>query len=216
MYEVSGPTLIGTTGKLNEILGDVTFTSIGTAQGTVYFADSVGYLKALPPSAAGMFLTTQGPNQDPVWSNTPSANEATFLNKSGTQVISGLLPTVITGFTSSPSIPQYNTGSFNPVSGVFTANANSGYYVEAAISYTHTSNAGSRQLIMLRNGVAIAQTTVQPTGNVSITNVISVIASPQLNMTDTITFQFQNINLPAGKVSTIQGGIGSWVSITRS
>ncbi len=199
-YNITGPTRIGTTSRLNEILGDVLLTDIGTNQGTVFFAGSIGpgNLKALLPGVAGQILQTNGINADPSWVNNSGGGGVTngFLaGKTGSDTFVNT-PLQIQNWTvSSPTVglsanPFYNTsGNFNTTTGVYTAPTTGVYALDAYIEYSNTSPAhGSLKTLTFVektsspiNGVIISCGPRQGSGNVDSTEVLHIHAHVQLN-----------------------------------
>jgi hypothetical protein len=217
-YVINGPTNIGNAGQLNTINGNVTLPNIGTAQGTVYYADVNGNLAALVPSTSGLALLTQGPGANPIWGVGHGTDESATLFKSGNQTIGpGPASSIITGYTSVPAAPEYNTGSFNATTGVFTALATFKYQFNVQISYINTTdNSGTRTLTLLRNGVATATSTpIQPTGAIADNQVLMVNITLLLNAGDTISAQFATAGLGGSSNVVVQGGTGTWFAGRR-
>lgn len=192
-YIISGPTTIGTTGALNNFLGDVRLTDIGTSQGTIYFAGATGpgNLKALPPSTAGYILQTNGPAADPSWvlNSASIVTNGFFAGKTAGDTFTNIEIQVQNWNTTSPAAglsvnPFYNTGSpdFNVTTGVYTAPTTGSYLVDAYIEYTNTSPAhGSLKTLKFvevssspANGVIISCGPKQGSGNVDSVEVLHI------------------------------------------
>jgi hypothetical protein len=150
-YIISGPTTIGTTGALNNILGDLRLTDIGTDQGTIFFAGATGpgNFEALPPSTAGYILQTNGAGADPSWVlNSASISTNGFLAaKTAGDTFVNTEIQIQTWNTTTPVVglsvnPFFNTGAnFNVTTGVYTAPTTGTYIVDAYIEYSNTSPA---------------------------------------------------------------------------
>jgi len=183
-YIISGPTTIGTTGFLNNILGNVRFTDIGTSQGTIFFAGATGpgNLQALPPSTAGFILQTNGPAADPSWvlNSASVVTNGFFAGKTAGDTFA-LVPIQIQNWNIVAPVaglsvnPFYNTpANFNLTTGVYTAPTTGSYLVDAYIEYTNTSPAhGSLKTLSFvevssapANGVIISCGPQQGSGNV--------------------------------------------------
>ncbi len=191
-YIITGPTTIGTTGQLNEILGDMRLTDIGTARGTILFAGALGpgNLEGLPPSTAGFVLQTNGPGADPTWvSNGASANANGFSagKVAGDTFVNIVIP-IQNWSVASPTVglsgnPFFNTGpDFVPATGVYTAPIDGAYMVDAYIEYSNTSPAhGSLKTLTFvettstpANGIIVSCGPRQGSGNVLSTEVLHI------------------------------------------
>lgn len=192
-YVISGPTTIGTTGFLNNFLGDIRFTNVGTAQGTIFFAGAAGpgNLQALAPSTAGYILQTNGPAADPSWVlNSSSITTNGFLvGKTAGDTFINTEVYVQNWNTTAPAPgltvnPFFNTGGpdFNTTTGVYTAPTTGAYLVDAYIEYSNTSPAhGSLKTLKFvetsstpANGVIVQCGPKQGSGNVASTEVLHI------------------------------------------
>ena len=191
-YVISGPTTIGTTGALNNFLGNVRLTDIGTSQGTIYFAGATGpgNLKALSPSTAGFILQTNGPASDPSWvlnSASIITNGFFAAKTAGTTFTNTEIQIANWNITTpAPSLsvnPFYNTGgNFNVATGTYTAPTTGSYLVDAYIEYLNTSPAhGSLKTLTFvettsapANGVIVSCGPKQGSGNVLSTEVLHI------------------------------------------
>jgi len=171
-YQIDGPTQIGTTGQLNEILGNARLTNITSNPGDIVYANGSNNLTALAPVASSLLLmnpagtapTWLGPGTNgyaltmsagaPVWaSQSPEVSGYGFMAvKNGAQTGIINTPTVIAPWVTPPtaSSGQYDTtsGGFNATTGVFTVPATPSagtkkYNIEANISFTQTSNSST-------------------------------------------------------------------------
>lgn len=206
-YKITGPTTIGTTGRLNEILGDLRFTDIGTDQGTIFFAGTTGpgNLQALPPSTPGYILQTNGSGADPSWVLNSSAvlTNGFSAAKTAGDTFSDIELQIqnwnITSPTGLTINPFYNTGDFDTASGVYVAPTTGSYLVDAYIEYSNDSPAHGTlktlRLVELSStppGVAIVQCGPrQGSGNVLSTEVLHIHQSIKLAAGATYTLTIQ-------------------------
>lgn len=192
-YVISGPTTIGTAGQLNNILGNVRFTNIGTAQGTIFFAGATGpgNLTALAPSTSGFILQTNGAGADPSWvlNSASLATNGFFAAKTAGDTFIDTPIQIQTWNLTAPAAglsvnPFYNTGGpdFNVTTGVYTAPSTGAYLVDAYIEYSNTSPAhGSLKTLSFvetsstpANGVIVSCGPKQGSGNVSSNEVLHI------------------------------------------
>lgn len=197
-YVINGPTTIGDTGALNEILGDVSLTDITTTQGNVLSVDASGNLSAVATGTANQVLTSNGAGAEPTFQNVPGATDENFaVDKDGGDTFSNT-PTVVANWNTTATY-RYNTGSFNTTTGVFTV-ANTGKFsFKATISYTNTGgsgNSGSRTLELYdtTNATVIASVTDQPGGSNSIDHYLTIDTDATLTAADTVALRFYRSN----------------------
>jgi hypothetical protein len=199
-YIITGPTTIGTTGQLNNFLGNVRLTDIGTTWGDIFFAGQTGpgNLEALVPGTPGQVLQTNGAGADPSWVN----NSATLMTngfsvgKTGADTFTDTAIQIQNWATTAPAAglsvnPFYNTGGpdFNATTGVYTPSTTGVYIVDAYIEYSNTSPAhGSLKTLTFvqvnsgpANGVIISCGPRQGSGNVASTEVLHIHQSVKLN-----------------------------------
>ncbi len=199
-YIITGPTEIGTTGQLNNILGDLRLTDIGVDQGTVFFAGATGpgNIQALPPGVAGQVLQTNGAAMDPTWvNNTATLTTNGFCaGKTAGDTFADTEIQIQNWSTTTPTVglttnPFYNTGpDFNATTGVFTAPTTAVYIVDAYIQYSNTSPAhGSLKTLTFvevtsgpANGIIISCGPKQGSGNVESTETLHIHQAVRLSV----------------------------------
>jgi len=198
-YIINGPTTIGDTGQLNEILGDVRLTDITSAFGDIVYADTSNNLARLAPGTSGQILQTNGVGAAPSWVSSATNIVGFSARKTGTQ---GGITTTATAITtwSTATAPEYDNtgGDFNGTTGVFTAPANGTWLLQANVSFTTTSNAGSRSVsVFIDDGVtptAEYTYTFQPTGNVALSTNVPITVQIALTSTYDVTLRASTTN----------------------
>lgn len=110
------------------------------------------------------------------------------------------------------------SGAFDTANGIFTVAANGYYLINAGIQFTNSSNAGNRNVRVIRNNTnALIQQQWQPTGNTAAPQVINVGGTFRLTTSDQIALQVwpsNNANLINLVASPGQAN-GTYLSIER-
>lgn len=237
-YIIDGPSIIGTTGLQVLIHGPVTLgdsTQNTTLQGSVFTPTlttgtgdivycsngGTGALTRLGAGSNGQVLTLA--SGIPSWA-TPSGGGTTNLSfsafKSGTQAI-----TVAASTTTTTQITGWSTASpgFDGTGGQFASNAftptvTGTYLFNINLSFTDTSNSGSRT-ILIRNtttATTLASRQFQPTPDVNIHQETSINIPLALTASNVIQLQLTVSTGSTGTTSTIQAANGSsWWSVIR-
>jgi hypothetical protein len=237
-YIIEGPTIIGTTGQSTLIrgpvgVGDITqnttingpiFTpTLTTGTGDVIYCSNggTGALTRLGVGSNGQVLTLA--SGLPSWV-TPSGGGTTNLSfsafKSGTQAI-----TVAASTTTTTQITGWSTTSpgFDGTGGQFASNAftptiTGTYLFSINLSFTDTSNSGSRT-ILIRNttsATTLASRQYQPTPDTVINQQTSINIPLALTASNVIQLQLTVSTGATGTTSTIQAANGSsWWSVIR-
>lgn len=215
-YIINGPTQIGDTGQLNEILGTLQLSDVCTATGDIiYSSNAAGLMVALPIGTAGQVLTVAG--GVPTWVTATTTETGFAAIKSGTQgpIAAPFADTVIT--TWSVAAPYYDTtgGDFAPLTGIYTASTAGSVNVRAGVSLLSTNNGGSRSLSIRYNALTNVYTaTAQPSANNTIPLSLTVSAGLILSATDTVTVAVTST--AAAGSSTVQDAPGTWFSVTKN
>ena len=186
-YIINGPVTIGDNARDSTINGNVILANTTTAPGDIVYAGpSANILANLPIGSTGQVLTVV--SGAPAWTFSGEASTYGFLGlMTATQTVVSGSPVVLTGWTTSGD-PAYDTtaGDFNSTTGVFTVSASGHYQLNVEVSFLGSSNAGTRTLDLFNGTTAVLVRTIQPTGDNSITNVISICAN--MNLTATATY----------------------------
>lgn len=179
----------------------------------------IGSTGAAPVAAnitAGAGITvTNGPGTITI--SSPSANILSLAAaKSGTQAVAALAtPTTVTGW--STAAPNYaDLVGFVPASGVFTAPATGRYQFLVNLSYLNSASAsGDRSVQLFLNGATVvALQTVQPTPDLTLSNVLSISRDLALTAADTVVVQVIN-NAGIANTMTVSASPSTYLSILR-
>jgi hypothetical protein len=82
------------------------------------------------------------------------------------------------------------SGAFDTANGIFTVSGNGYYLINSGIQFTNSSNAGNRNVRIIRNNTnALIQQQWQPTGNTAAPQVINVGGTFRLATSDQISLQ---------------------------
>lgn len=205
-YRINGPTTIGDTGQLNVILGNVTLTDVGTAQGTVYYSSAAGNLFALPPGTSGQFLQTQGPAANPIWASTGFVPDSSFSASKVAGDSFNNVPTIVANW-STAGAQFFNTGQFNTTTGLFTPTVTGKYSIDATVQYMNMGaggNSGMRVLEFYDNTGAsvLLSKSLQPTSDVNANQNISI--DDVINLTAGSSYGLRFYRTNAAGVNTLQ------------
>lgn len=215
-YVINGPTQIGDTGQLNEILGTLQLSDVCTAIGDIiYSSDAAGLMVALPIGTAGQVLTVVG--GIPAWATATTTETGFSAIKSGTQGPIAAPFTDTTVDTWSVAAPYYDTsaGDFVPATGVYTASTAGSVNVRCGISLLSSTNSGSRSVSIRYNGTTNVFTmTAQPSANNSIPTFLHASSSLLLAATDTVEVAITSTAATGN--STVQASPNSWFSIGKN
>lgn len=110
------------------------------------------------------------------------------------------------------------SGAFDTSNGIFTVSANGYYLINAGIQFTNSSNAGNRNVRLIRNNTnALIQQQWQPTGNNAASQVINVGGTFRLATNDQIALQlWPSQNATAINLIASPGeAFGTYLSIER-
>lgn len=140
----------------------------------------------------------------------------TWFNNTATAVAVNVNPWA----TSNSSLGEFDStgGAFDTTNGIFTVSANGYYLINAGAQFINSSNAGNRNIRVIRNNaISLIQQQWQPTGNASAPQIINVGQTFRLTSGDKISLQLwpsdnaSNINLVASPGSAN----GTYFSIER-
>lgn len=214
-YTINGPTLIGDTGELNEILGTLQLSDVCTATGDIiYSSNANGLMTRRAIGTAGQVLTVVGGVPD--WATPTTIEEGFSARKTGTQVLTIPFTDAVVTNWSTGTAPEYDTtgGDFNSTTGVYTASLAGTVNVRAGISLLSNRNNGTRSLSIRYNGTNSFTMTAQPSANNSIPTFLHASTNLNLAATDTVDIV---INSSAnGGTSTVQASPNSWFSISKN
>ena len=187
-YTINGPTLIGddTVVNSNTLLGNLLLPSLNGVAGSALLGDmmycgvnAAGNQTVLPIGTLNQVLTV-GPGLVPTWAPDTNAIDKGFMaTLSGLQAVAA--PATVAATVGAGSLWSVAAaGDFDTtggwfvgglVSGIFTPGVIGKYRVELGVGFTNTtSNAGTRTVTLLYNGVALLTKTFQPGGNITIPN----------------------------------------------
>lgn len=194
-YIINGPTQIGDTGQLNEILGDLQLSDVCTATGDlIYSSNAAGLMVALPIGTAGQILTVAG--GVPTWAGASNVEEGFSARKTGTQAVTGT-PADIAGW-STATAPEFDTtgGDWVNASGLYTASLAGTVNARAVVSLSNTRNNGERTLSLYWDDGATpanyVTVTVQPSANNAIPTVLNLATSLTLAIGDALSLQISS------------------------
>lgn len=214
-YVINGPTQIGDTGSLNEILGDVRLTNVTSALGDILYADATNNLTALPIGADGTVLTVVA--GVPAWSGFTTTETGFSARKTGTQgpIAAPFSDTTITTWSTSTA-PEFDTtgGDFNATTGVYTASSAGTVNARAGVSMSSTVNSGTRSASILYNSTADFVATAQPSASNAIPLFFSLSTNLNLAISDTVEVAVSS-DAATGS-STVLATPQTWFSISKN
>jgi len=201
-YNLTGPLNIGTTGQLNNILGNLRVTDITTTQGNLLAVGVTGNLTAVATGTSGQVLTSNGAGTQPTFQSVILADESVSATKTAGFSFTNV-PAVVP-IWSVAGTGRYNTGSLSLASGIITV-ANTGKFdISSTINFTNVSNAGSRTLELVADpgglNTVLSTVTIQPTPDIALDNTINLSTSLALTAATTIGFRFYGSVAAGGSV----------------
>jgi hypothetical protein len=225
-YIISGPTQIGDSGQLNEIIGTLRLDYLNSVGAMTYSNTINGDMVALPIGATGDVLRVVG--GIPQWSNFTttetgfSARVATFtapLPAPFTELTVGNGPSQAGVTWSTSTAPEFDTtgGAFSTTTGVYTAPNSGTVNAQTSISLLSSNNAGQRSLSLIVNKAGTPQRytmVAQPSADKNIPLVLHAAAQLSLAATDTLEVVISS-TAGAGN-SSVQTGAASWFSLSKN
>lgn len=217
-YEINGPTTVGDTGQLNTLLGDLRLTDITSDWGDLLYADATNYIVRLGAGSSGQILTTNGSGANPTWTTASGSvtGEGYGALKSGTQAgITGVAVVIDTWSTATPGFDN-SSGDFTAADGTYVPSSTGIYMFNANVAYLQNSNKGARVLELVSGSTPLLTTVVQPTGNNSIQQKLTIDGAVFLNSGSTITLQVHSTGFAGNPPElTIQADPETWFTATR-
>ena len=225
-YIINGPTQIGDSGQLNEIIGTLRLDYLNSVGAMTYSNTINGDMVALPIGSAGQVLRVV--SGIPTWSNFTttetgfSARVATFtapLAAPFTELTVGddVGQAGVTWSTS--TAPEFDTtgGAFSTTTGVYTSPNSGTVNAQTSISLLSNRNGGTRSLSLIVNKAGTPQRytmVAQPSGNVAIPLVLH--AAAQLSLATNDTLEVVISSTAASGTSSVQTGGASWFSLSKN
>jgi hypothetical protein len=233
-YNLTGPVVLGTAATATTIAGDVTFPAAGstidfnaTGSNTIsnfvlstdgdLLTQAAGVLARLAVGTDGQIL--QVVSGAPAWVDSPDYTpEGCNGSLTANQSISTSSEATLAGWTVN-GVGQFNTGSFNATTGIWTQVA-AGYTEYAASAEWATgNNVGSRILRAYHTDTAgspvttlIRRHTIQPSADTSIATCNVVVGRVNMAVGEKLEFRvFQD----SGSSINVSSGVGTVVTIQR-
>jgi len=217
---VRGPVDVGTTGQLSRIFGNILTPDLTTGTGDLIYCSlgGTGALARLGVGSNGQVLTLAAGL--PSWAaSTGTTNLSFSAFKSGTQAIT----VAASPATSTVAISGWSTaspgfdGSSTFADPSFTPTVTGTYFVTASVSFTDTSNTGTRSILIRNTSTAttLATRQFQPTPDIAINQQMDISVPLTLTATNVIQLQMTVSPGATGTTSTIQASSSTWWSIVR-
>jgi hypothetical protein len=231
-YVIDGPVDLGSITTATNIHGNVTLVDAGgTAGGTIYYANNLGFVTALAPVTNGVLIGglipsyVTGTNSQvlSIVGGVPTFTAAPL------GVDSGFSATKVAGdsFTTTPSIVgnwttattssfDTSSGAWNSTTGIFTVGTAAKYILDVYIAYSNTgaqATSGDRTIEVYDNNAAtvIRTLTTQPNASSSIAGYMPISSAFDFTVGQQICVRFYRST--AGTTNTIDAN--SFFSIVR-
>lgn len=121
----------------------------------------------------------------------------------------------VDGWTTSGSTNFDTVGGFVPATGIFTVPTSSIYSLNAVVSITTDTNAGSYKLNVYVNGVSLYTVTEQANSNLTVETCLKLSTHLNLTSGDVVRLNLLSVATPIGDDIVIVSGADTWWSMVK-